>query len=376
MITFGTLRTQHALQALEEQAAHYRLYEQLVESFMNDILTEDASGHPKIPSANPFHALRQGAHEYFNASPEEQAKIHKEAKRLYPHKMFTDEASNPKLAKNGEKMPEYHTKGLFLAPAKSSGHEVCAGRSAECTAACLGTESGRSKMGPVKQSRVNRTNFMFDHPKHFYAKLDHEIHAAKKAAGKKGQKLAVRLNGTSDLPHEHLAPHLFQKHHDVQFYDYTKLTGRPKHKDMPKNYHLTVSSTGLNHFESNWKQVRGHLDRGGVAAMSFKVRPGKKAGPNGRGGREPGKLPTHVVDHETGKKYRVIDGDEHDHRHLDKKVHGIPDHEGVIAGLRLKTAGGWSEEHLKKAGNFAVDVHHTGVAHALHQNVHPNLEDK
>jgi hypothetical protein len=137
-----------------------------------------------------------------------------------------------------------------------------------------------------------------------------------------------------------------------------------------------VSSTGLNHFESNWKQVRGHLDRGGVAAMTFKVRPGKAAGPSGKGGRVGGQLPSHVLDHETGKKYRVIDADEHDHRHLDKAVHGIPEHEGVIAGLRLKTSGGgWSDEHLKKAGNFAVDVDHEhNIAHAHPQTVHPNLE--
>jgi len=68
-------------------------------------------------------------------------------------------------------------------------------------------------------------------------------------------------------------------------------------------------------------------------------------------------LPSHVHDEETGKKYRVIDGDEHDHRHLDKKIHGIGKHEGVIAGLKFKGGG----PNIERAGKFAVD-HEGGVA--------------
>ena len=170
-------------------------------------------------------------------------------------------------------------------------------------------------------------------------------------AAKKKKHLAVRLNGTSDIPHERIAPELFKKHHDVQFYDYTKYKSRVVSKKRPKNYHLTYSSTGLNHKGSNWKDAReildnkhGHIDRP-VVAMAFKV---KKGHP----------LPTHVHDEETGKKYRVIDGDEHDHRHLDHEYHGIPHHEGVIAGLRIK--GG--EKNAERAGSFAVHVNEHGYA--------------
>ena len=39
-------------------------------------------------------------------------------------------------------------------------------------------------------------------------------------------------------------------------------------------------------------------------------------------------LPQHVHDEETGKKYEVIDGDQHDYRPMDKQ--------GVVVGLRNK----------------------------------------
>jgi hypothetical protein len=202
----------------------------------------------------------------------------------------------------------------------------------------------------AKDARVKRTHKLFDHPEHFYAKLDHEITQAKSAAHKAGQKLAVRLNVASDIPHEHLARGLFDKHKDVHFYDYTKIAGRANHKNKPDNYHLTLSSTGVNHKESNWSHVRKHLDNGGVAAMAFHINAKSQAG-------KATALPSHVHDEETGKKYRVIDGDEHDHRHLDKEYHGIGKHEGVIAGLKFK--GG--EGNMEKAGNFAVK-HEGGIA--------------
>ncbi len=304
----------------------------------------DASKPPK--AGNIWKKVRAGAEEYFSASPEERKKIHQEAKKIKSTDLFTDEEANPKLAKNGEKLPEYKTKGLFLAPSTMSGVDVCPSASKECAAACLGVASGRAHMAPVKKARTDKTKFMFEHPKHFFATLDHEIKSAKKAAAKRGQTLAVRLNGTSDIPYEHIAPQVFKEHSDVQFYDYTKISGRSKHQSMPSNYHLTLSSTGLNHEDSNWNKVRSHLDKGGVSAMVFRVPTGIK------GKREPGKLPDFVHDEETGKKYRVIDGDEHDHRHLDKKINGIPANEGVIAGLRVK--GG--PNTARKAGKFAVDV--------------------
>lgn len=310
-----------------------------------------SSGVPaaKQKGGNHWQKVRAGATSYFSKSPEEQHAVHKEAeKKLGKTSLLGNEKSNPKLKKSGQTIPEYRTKGLTLSPSTHSGIDVCPAASKECKASCLGSEAGRAKMS--QKARIKRTHKLFDHPEHFYAKLDHEITKAKESAHKAGQKLAVRLNVASDIPHEHLARGLFDKHKDVHFYDYTKIHGRVGHKNKPDNYHLTLSSTGINHKDSNWKHVRKHLDNGGVAAMAFHINAKSHEG-------KATPLPTHVHDEETGKKYRVIDGDEHDHRHLDKEYHNIPKHEGVIAGLKFK--GG--EGNMEKAGNFAVK-HEGGVA--------------
>lgn len=318
---------------------------------LGDIPVKVETQHDKKQSGkNHWQKVRAGAHSYFSKSPEEQhAAIQKAHEVLGKGNLLGDEASNPKLKKSGEKMPEFRTKGLTLAPSTKSGIDTCPASSTECRASCLGSSAGRACMKNVKDARVKKTHKLFNHPEHFYAKLDHEITNAKQTAHRNGQKLAVRLNVASDIPHEHLARGLFDKHKDVHFYDYTKITGRAQHKNKPSNYHLTLSSTGLNHGESNWKHVRKHLDAGGVAAMAFNI-PSR-----GKASHTP--LPTHVHDEETGKKYRVIDGDEHDHRHLDKAYHNIPDHEGVIAGLKFKGGG----PNIKRAGKFAVS-HEGGIA--------------
>jgi hypothetical protein len=318
---------------------------------LGDIPVKVETPHQKVSSGkNHWQKVRAGAHSYFSKSPEEQKAAQAKAHEvLGKGHLMGDEASNPKLKKSGEKMPEFRTKGLTLAPSTKSGIDTCPASSTECRAACLGSSAGRACMKNVKDARVKKTHKLFNHPEHFYAKLDHEITNAKETAHRNGQKLAVRLNVASDIPHEHLARGLFDKHKDVHFYDYTKITGRANHPKKPSNYHLTLSSTGLNHGESNWKHVRKHLDNGGVAAMAFNI-PSR-----GKASHTP--LPTHVHDEETGKKYRVIDGDEHDHRHLDKAYHNIPDHEGVIAGLKFKGGG----PNIKRAGKFAV-AHEGGIA--------------
>lgn len=344
-------------QEIAEYAFDFENFEMLSEA-LGDIPVKIEHG-PKtgVPApenkdsgGNHWRRVREGAHKYFNASSEEQKSMRDEAHKVLGHKpLLGDEASNPKLAKSGEKIPEYRTKALSLAPSTMSGIDVCPAASKECKAACLGSSAGRGTMKNVRAARIERTNKMFTHPHLFYAKVDDEIEQAKKSAKKSGQKLAVRLNVISDVPHEHLAPHLFKKHEDVSFYDYTKIAGRTQHKNKPSNYHLTLSSTGINHQDSNWKQVRRHLDSGGVASMAFNI--------PSRGKASSTPLPTHVHDEETGKRYRVVDGDEHDHRHLDKKIHGIGENEGVIAGLKFKGGG----PNIARAGNFAVK-HEGGIA--------------
>lgn len=259
------------------------------------------------------------------------------------------EGSNPKLAKEAENVPTYLTKGLSLSPADESGRvNFCACASPECRQACL-NKTGRGTWPEIQKSRVKKTDFLVDNPGHFVSMLHDELSAHARGAIKKGKRAAARLNIVSDIPWEKIHPEIFTDHPDVKFYDYTKIAARVLKPDgskqkLPDNYHLTLSSTGV-HEKSNWDHVRQHLNNGGVSAMVFAV-------PAGRNGNPGGPLPTHVHDEETGKRYRVIDGDLHDHRHLDHVYNAAHPSEGLIAGLRIK--GG--KKNLERAGDFAVRV--------------------
>ena len=292
-------------------------------------------------------SVKQGFDQASNR--QQRRNLAREARKIRPQKLLGAEGSNPKLAKEGENVPEYATKGLSLTPSDESGRiNTCSCATEECRAACL-NKAGRGAMTFTQKARLARTNFMLDHPHHFMSMLHDEIDTHEKSATKKGKKAAVRLNIVSDIPWEKLHPEVFSQHPNTQFYDYTKIAGRVLNPDgskkqLPSNYHLTFSSTGI-HDHGNWDDARKHLDNGGVVAMVFKV-------PAARGGKKGGDLPTHVVDQKTGKKYRVIDGDLHDHRHLDHVYNDASPDEGLIAGLRIK--GG--RKMAEKAGDFAVST--------------------
>ena len=254
------------------------------------------------------------------------------------------------------------TTGLNLAPHSTSGlHDTCPNASEDCRKNCLGTQAGGNRQYPdtALSSKILRTHFIVAHPEHAARLVDSEISAHKKAAKKKGMSPGVRMNITSDISWEHHAPKMFERHSDVQFYDYTKLHNRvlrqyaPPSKTSnffnsmghPKNYHLTLSHTGTGHSESNDKHVANVLDRGGVAAMVFQ---------RGKGN----KLPTHVEDVSTGKRYPVANGDDDDNtfdRHATLGAREGEKGHGVVSGLMLK---GVKNED---AGKFANKVDDDGI---------------
>jgi len=118
-------------------------------------------------------------------------------------------------------------------------------RIAECREPCL-VSAGRGRMTPVKAGRQRKTDLYYADPVAFVDELSREITLATRRAAKKGMTLAIRLNGTSDIPWENKRGSggmtLMDMHPDVQFYDYTKLPTRK----VPSNYHLTVSYSGAN----------------------------------------------------------------------------------------------------------------------------------
>ena len=197
----------------------------------------------------------------------------------------------------------YKTAIMHLAPFKLSGKNVCPKATpgpGGCVDSCLNT-SGRGQMKIVQKARLDKTNYFWKDRKNFLLELSKEIEILKRRARNQGFKFGVRLNGTSDISFHRFKidnnKSVMELHPDVQFYDYTKVFNYLKH-DI--NYHLTFSYSG-----KNLTECKKAIKEGYNVAVVFKS-----------------KLP---------KKYlglKVIDGDKHDLRYLDKK--------GVIVGLLAK----------------------------------------
>jgi hypothetical protein len=154
--------------------------------------------------------------------------------------------NNAKTIKS-DKGGEYLTAILYLAPADTvEGINVCPmAVKAGCREACLYT-AGRGAFTNVQQARIKKTEAFRDDPTAFVDQLKDDIREALRKASKLGVKLAVRLNGTSDIAWENQTGSdgqiIMEAFPNVQFYDYTKLPNRK----VPGNYHLTVSYSEAN----------------------------------------------------------------------------------------------------------------------------------
>jgi len=199
------------------------------------------------------------------------------------------------------------TLSLYLAPAKMSGYEVCAGRTAECTRLCL-NQSGKN-IGPQKvkgdfinQSRITKTRLFFENRDFFMDWLVEEIEAAKRKSIRITHKLSIRLNNTSDISPEQFTrngKNILEMYPDIQFYEYTKIPSRVKLMKRYSNYDVTFSYTGY-----NMETCKQMLENNTRVAVVFKKVPKEWQG------------------------YTVIDGDEYDMRYKDDK--------NVIVGLKYK----------------------------------------
>lgn len=240
------------------------------------------------------------------------------------------------------------TTGLALAPAYQEGKFSTCPNSASCKDECLGKTSGNyfkvgggKDLSAFKGPRLNslrKTIAMMREPEAFAVRLYDEIDRAKEEAARNGNHLGVRLNTLSDInPLVHKS--LIEAHPDVSFYDYTKNNSNP----VAPNHHYTYSSTGVSdptagvvNQHTNWKQMRRRLDQGDNVAMAFSHKE---------------HLPKVVVDEETGKKYKVVDGDKHDFRPLDMQPEGA---QGVIVGLKNKKAIGSVDRATQESKGFFV----------------------
>ena len=229
-----------------------------------------------------------------------------QAKKLTGLSYLGSVNSSSKMAK-GLKYNE-STYIIYLAPAKSSGYEVCPMRTDECTAACL-NESGRNKIdihkNQINQARIKKTKLFFEDREFFMGWLIYEIGKEKEKAERSGLRFSVRLNGTSDLDPTTFKldnKNILEWFPDVSFYDYTKVSKRFRMLENYSKYDLTNSFSGYNMIDC----VNLLREGKGRVAMVFE---GKQ-------------LPT------KWSGYDVIDGDAYDMRYLDEQ--------NVIVGLKFK----------------------------------------
>jgi hypothetical protein len=204
----------------------------------------------------------------------------------------------------GEKIG-YLTGILYLAPANTTKYNTCSmAKLAQCDKACL-YSAGRGAFNNVQQSRIDKTMYFYEDRDAFMMQLFKNIKALIIKAEFKGLKPLVRLNGTSDIKWENVPfesyDNIFEAFPNVQFYDYTKDANR---KDIPSNYDLTFSYSGVESFKP---YVFKAQSKGMRMAVVF---------------RKEASIPTLF------KGIQVVSGDNSDVRHLDDQ--------GVIVGLYAK----------------------------------------
>jgi len=203
---------------------------------------------------------------------------------------------------------------LYLAPGTLAGvGNLCPHASKGCAAACLFTAGRAGMFETINTARVMRTRFLHADRAAFLDVLRGEIRGLIRRAAREGMRPAVRLNGTSDLPWESLAPEIFEEFHGVQFYDYTKSTRRAlafARGEFPSNYHLTFSLSETNAAQAATAAAAGV----NVAAVVDGHRKGE---------------PLAIA----GESFRTFDADRHDVRFLDR---ASPGGRGRIGVLKAK----------------------------------------
>jgi len=213
-------------------------------------------------------------------------------------------SGNPKTIKNQSVsgLEDIVIQFLNLAPSDLSGYNMCPMASIGCKKACLHTAGNPVFQAQKDMGRINRARFYMQDRPNFMKQLVRELENFVKWCKKNNKIGAVRLNTTSDISWEIFE--IFEKFPTLQFYDYTKIQKRAMkfaRGEYPPNYHLTYS---LN--EDNYNKAIKVLKNGGNVAVVFRK-----------------DLP------KTFSGYKVINGDEHDLRYLDKK--------NVVVGLKAKS---------------------------------------
>jgi len=158
----------------------------------------------------------------------------------------------------------YLTGILHLTPSDKSGlGELCPmALLAGCKKPCLDT-AGRGAFSNVQIARLNKTMLWFQDRDLFFYNVAKSIKALVTKANKLNLIPVVRLNGTSDIQFEAYNftfdnvkyANIFELFPNVQFYDYTKI---PSRKNIPSNYDLTFSYSGLDRFQGVYRKAKSN----------------------------------------------------------------------------------------------------------------------
>jgi|TARA_R110002012_G_scaffold318567_1_gene537221 hypothetical protein len=178
---------------------------------------------------------------------------------------------------------------------------LCPDSTPGCRSLCLGKYSGQAALvkdlengtNTVRESRKAKAQWFMSDRSAFMAEMSKHIEAMTRKAHREDLKLCVRPNGSTDIAFEYIKGYngqsLPDQFPDIQFVDYTKNLKRLLNPNRPSNYHLTFSLSETNKREAE----RALANRKNVAVVFGHGQP------------------------ETFMGHRVIDGTEHDLRHLD-----------------------------------------------------------
>ena len=175
--------------------------------------------------------------------------------------------TNSKTAKNN-----LETYILYLAPHKQNSKKInlCPKASKGCAVACL-YSAGRGRFSNVKNSRINKAEYYISDKIKFINQLSNELIKIAKRSLKQDKKIAIRLNGTSDLDfiglikkYNNLDLLNDKQFKNLVFYDYTAILGKIK-KYINTNYKLTLSRK-----EDNESEILQALKLGGNVAAVFR----------------------------------------------------------------------------------------------------------
>lgn len=203
---------------------------------------------------------------------------------------------NAKTVKGNKK--GFKTAILYLTPANGSGENMCAlAALALCINPCLNT-AGRGAMSNVQMARLRKTLFFLQFQSEAVDMIKRDIARFKAQCDREGFTLLVRLNGTSDIRWENYG--IIQSFPETIFYDYTKI---PNRKNIPANYDLTFSYSGVSKFQQFVDIAKQNGNRLAVVFRNRAI------------------VDRMLVNGETFHGLPVVDGDDTDIRHMDP--HGV-----------------------------------------------------